>query len=316
MDKTPHTAANPAPGKTDASDIRTEGWLARATPVPLRPYLYLMRLDRPYGAWLLLLPCWWSLALAADGGWPDAGLLALFALGAFLMRGAGCVMNDIADRDFDGQVARTARRPIPSGQVSVRQAIAFLALLALLGLAILVQFNTFAIGVGVLSLATVIIYPYMKRFTYWPQAFLGLSFNWGALLGWAAVKGNLESPALVLYVAGIFWTLGYDTIYAHQDKDDDILVGIKSTALRLGEATRGWLAAFYGLAVALVAGAGWLAHLHWAFYPALLPAAAHLAWQVATVDIHDPKNCLARFKSNRDFGLLLFAAFVIGQVAG
>ena len=298
-----------------ASDIRTEGWIARLTPAPLRPYMYLMRLDRPYGAWLLLLPCWWSVALAADGTWPDARLLALFAVGAFIMRGAGCVMNDIADRDFDGKVARTANRPIPSGQVSIKQAILFLGGLGFMGLGVLVQFNAFAIAIGVLSLVTVVIYPYMKRFTYWPQVFLGLSFNWGALLGWAAVQGSLGAAPGFLYVAGIMWTLGYDTIYAHQDKEDDILVGIKSTALRLGEATRIWLVFFYGGAITLVAASGWLAGLSVFFYPALLPAAAHLTWQVVTVDIHDPKNCLKRFKSNRDFGLLLFAAVIVGQVA-
>jgi len=238
----------------------------------------------------------------------------LFALGSFIMRGAGCVMNDIADRDFDGKVARTANRPIPSGQVSIKQAILFLGLLGFMGLGVLVQFNTFAVAIGVLSLVTVVIYPYMKRFTYWPQVFLGLSFNWGALLGWAAVQGSLSAAPGVLYMAGIMWTLGYDTIYAHQDKDDDILVGIKSTALRLGEATRGWLVFFYGGVIALVAVSGWLAGLSLYFYPALLPAALHLAWQVASVDIHDPKNCLRRFKSNRDFGLLLFAAVVTGQV--
>jgi len=308
--------AQPTPPSNDASasDIRTEGWIARLTPRPLRPYVYLMRLDRPYGAWLLLLPCWWSIALAADGTWPDLEMLGLFALGAFIMRGAGCVMNDIADRDFDGKVARTANRPIPSGQVSIKQAVAFLTLLGFLGLAILVQFNTFAIAIGVLSLATVIIYPYMKRFTYWPQVFLGLSFNWGALLGWAAVQGSLGAAPGVLYAAGILWTLGYDTIYAHQDKEDDILVGIKSTALRLGDATRGWLVFFYGGAIALTAFSGWLAGLSVFFYPALTLAAAHLAWQAATLDINDPKNCLTRFKSNRDFGLLLFAAVVVGQV--
>jgi len=306
MTETPH--------KSNASDILTGGWIARATPAPLRPYLYLMRLDRPYGAWLLLLPCWWSIALAANGTWPDVKMLVLFTLGAFIMRGAGCVTNDIADRDFDGQVARTANRPIPSGQVSVKQAIAFTVLLGLLGLAILVQFNRFAIGVGVLSLAIVLIYPYMKRFTYWPQVFLGLSFNWGALLGWAAVRGDLDWAPVALYVAGIFWTLGYDTIYAHQDKEDDILVGIKSTALRLGDTTPRWLVFFYALTIVFAALAGWRAGLNWAFYPALIPAAAHLAWQVATVDIHDPKNCLVRFKAGRDFGLLLFAAIIVGQV--
>lgn len=308
------TAHNIPNDPSKASDIRTEGWIARLFPRPLKPYVYLMRLDRPYGAWLLLLPCWWSIALAADGAWPDVKLLVLFTLGAFLMRGAGCVMNDIADRDFDGQVARTATRPIPSGAISIKQAIAFLTLLGFLGLAILVQFNMFAIGIGVLSLATVIIYPYMKRFTYWPQVFLGLSFNWGALLGWAAVRGDLGPAPGALYVAGIFWTLGYDTIYAHQDKEDDILVGIKSTALRLGAKTRAWLVFFYGGTISLAALSGWFAGLSVYFYIALIPAAAHLVWQIVTVDIDDPKNCLTRFKSNRDFGLLLFAAVMVGQI--
>lgn len=298
-----------------ASDIRTEGWIARATPKPLRPYMYLMRLDRPYGAWLLLLPCWWSIAMAADGGWPDVVLLALFALGAFIMRGAGCVMNDIADRDFDGQVARTATRPLPAGDVTLVQAVGFLILLSLAGLAILLQFNRFAVAIGILSLATVAIYPYMKRFTYWPQIFLGLSFNWGALLGWAAVRGDLTWAPIVLYAAGIFWTLGYDTIYAHQDKEDDVLVGIKSTALKLGDATPKWLVFFYTASLALMGVAAWLAGLNWTFYPALLPAAAHAAWVVYTVDIDDPKTCLARFKQGRNFGLLVFFAFVVGQVA-
>lgn len=310
------STAHHVPNSKNASDIRTEGWLIRLTPRPMHPYIYLMRLDRPYGAWLLLLPCWWSIALAANGTWPDVKLLVLFTLGAFIMRGAGCVMNDIADRDFDGQVARTATRPIPSGDVSIKQAIAFLALLGFMGLAILIQFNVFAIAIGVLSLATVIIYPYMKRFTYWPQVFLGLSFNWGALLGWAAVQGELSAAPGVLYVAGILWTLGYDTVYAHQDKEDDILVGIKSTALKLGDATRGWLVVFYGAAITLVGLSGWLADLSAYFYLALIPAVAHLAWQVSTIDIDDPKNCLTRFKSNRDFGLLVFAAIVVGQLIG
>lgn len=300
----------------DASDIRSQGMIVQLTPPILRPYVYLMRLDRPYGAWLLLLPCWWSIALASQGTWPDVWFLVLFGLGAFIMRGAGCVMNDIADRDFDGRVARTANRPIPSGQVTIKRALAFLIALGLLGCVILVQFNTFAIGVGVLSLVTVVIYPYMKRFTYWPQVFLGLSFNWGALLGWAAVQGSLGAAPGTLYAAGIMWTLGYDTIYAHQDKEDDILIGIKSTALRLGNATPGWLVFFYGGAIALIALSGWLAGLSWAFYPALIPAALQLTWQVASVDIHNPKSCLSRFKSNRDFGLLVFAALVAGQVVG
>jgi 4-hydroxybenzoate polyprenyltransferase len=300
------------PHKNSASDIRSEGWIS-TTPRWLQPYLYLVRLDRPYGAWLLLLPSWWSIALAGQGTWPDVKLLILFMFGAFIMRGAGCVSNDIADRDFDGKVARTANRPIPSGQVSIKQAIAFTALLGFMGLAVLLQFNHFAIAVGILSLAPVLIYPYMKRFTYWPQVFLGLAFNWGALLGWAAVRGELGLAPLTLYVAGIFWTLGYDTIYAHMDKEDDILVGIKSTALKLGDATPQWLSFFFAMTISLAALAGWLAGLHWTFYLALVPAAAHLIWQVSTLDISDPKSCLAKFKTSRDFGLLLFAAFVVGQ---
>lgn len=297
-----------------ASDIRTESWIVRQAPACVRPYLYLMRLDRPYGAWLVLLPGWWSIALAANGSWPDVNVLVLFLLGAFVMRGAGCVTNDIADRDFDGQVARTATRPIPSGAVSVPQAIAFTIFLGLLGLVVLLQFNRFAIAIGVLSLVPVLIYPYMKRFTYWPQFFLGLAFNWGALLGWAAVRGDLGWAPVALYIAGIFWTLGYDTIYAHQDKEDDALVGIKSTALKLGDATPRWLVFFYTMTITLTALSGWLAGVNWTFYPALVPAAAHLVWQVSTLDIDDPKNCLKRFKSGRDFGLLLFAGIVVGQV--
>lgn len=306
---TPPNAPTP-----DASDIQTQGWIARVLPRALHPYMYLMRLDRPWGAWLLLLPCWWSVALAADGGWPDVKMLVLFAIGAFIMRGAGCVMNDIADRDFDGQVARTATRPLPAGDVTLVQAILFLALLGFVGLAVLLQFNAFAVAVGVLSLATVIIYPYMKRFTYWPQIFLGLSFNWGALLGWAAVTGHLSAAPGVLYLGGILWTLGYDTIYAHMDKEDDILVGIKSTALKLGAATKPWLVAFYAGAIILVGVSGWLAGTGVWMYPALIPAALHAAWQIVSVDIDDPKSCLVRFKSNRDFGLLIFAAVVVGQV--
>ena len=297
-----------------ASDIRTESWIARITPGPLKPFMYLMRLDRPVGVWLLVIPCWWSIAMAAEGSWPNVVLLALFALGAIIMRGAGCVMNDIADRDFDGQVARTATRPIPAGDVTVREAVLFLGLLGMLGFLILIQFNLFAIAVGVLSIATVAIYPYMKRFTYWPQMFLGISFNWGALLGWAAVKGELSAAPGLLYLAGILWTLGYDTIYAHQDKDDDVLIGIKSTALRLGDATQGWLVFFYGGALSLIALSGWFAGLSVWFFPALLPAALHLAWQIKSLDINDPKLCLARFKSNRDFGLLVFFAVIVGQL--
>ena len=231
------------------------------------------------------------------------------------MRGAGCTLNDIADRDFDGRVARTANRPIPSGDVSVRQAFAFLILLCLIGLLILLQFNAFAVGVGAASLVLVAVYPFTKRVTHWPQAVLGLTFNWGALLGWAAVRGDIGLPALALYGAGIFWTLGYDTIYAHQDKEDDALLAVKSTALLLGGATRPWLFGFYAMTATLMGVTGYIADLAWPFFVFLLLAAAHLWWQTGTVNITDPKDCLAKFKSNREFGILIFIGIVVGRLA-
>ena len=294
-------------------DIPVGNWIDRWIPAGLRPYLRLMRLDRPIGTWLLLFPCWWSTALAADG-WPDWRLMALFGIGAVVMRGAGCTVNDIADHKFDAKVARTAGRPIPSGAVSVTQAVLFLGLLLAMGLVVLVQLPLFAVAVGAASLALVFPYPLMKRITYWPQAWLGLTFNWGALLGWAAVTGDVGLPAVVLYAAGLFWTLGYDTIYAHQDKEDDIQIGVKSTALRLGTATPAWLWGFYGAALALIGLSGWLAGLSWAFWPLLALAAGQLAWQAATVRIDDGPDCLTKFRSNRFFGWALLAAIVAGRV--
>jgi len=300
---------------TSASDIPVDHWIDRLAPPITRPYLRLARIDRPIGTWLLLLPCWWSVALATPS-WPDPWLLVLFAIGALVMRGAGCTLNDIADRDFDGRVGRTANRPIPSGAVSVRQAIVYMVALCLVGLGVLVQFNTFAVAVGATSLIVVAVYPFMKRITYWPQAVLGLAFNWGALLGWAAVRGDLGAPAILLYGAGILWTLGYDTIYAHQDREDDLMIGLKSTALLFGASTRRWLTAFYFGTVVLTGVAGFLADLSWPFYAGLGVAALHLAWQTMTVDIDDARGCLIRFKSNRDFGLILFVGIVAGQVIG
>ena len=297
------------------TDIAVGGWLDRYAPAPVRPYARLMRLDRPIGTWLLLWPCWWSLALAAPG-WPDPWLMALFAVGALVMRGAGCTVNDIADRDIDGRVARTATRPLPSGDVSLTQALVLLGVLLALGLAILVQLGIVAIWLGVTALPLIGLYPFMKRITWWPQAWLGLTFNWGALIGWAAVTGTVGAPPLALYAAGIAWTLGYDTIYAHQDKEDDALIGVKSSARRLGEATRPWLYAFYAVAVALIGVAGWLAGLAWPFYLGLGLAAAQLAWQAARVDIDAPADCLATFKSNKWLGLIVFAAIVAGRVIG
>ena len=308
---TPAPAAAPRRG---ASDIPRGNWIDRLAPPPVRPYLRLVRLDRPIGTWLLLFPSWWGLALAASV-WPDPWLMALFAVGAVVMRGAGCVYNDIVDRDFDAQVARTADRPIPSGAVSVRQAVVFLALLLLAGLAVLLQFNPFAIALGAASLALVFTYPLAKRVTYWPQAVLGLTFNWGVLLGWAAVRGDIGWPALALYAAGFFWTLGYDTIYAHQDKDDDALIGVKSSALRLGAATRPWLFVFYVVAVALLGLAGGLAGLAWPFWLGLAAATGNLVWQAWAVDIDDPADCLAKFRANRIVGWLVLAGIVFGHVA-
>ncbi len=309
--------------RAKASDIPQGGWIDRVPMPAVRPYLRLVRLDRPIGTWLLLLPCWWSLALAASvpvlpvkPGWPDPWLLALFALGALVMRGAGCTVNDIADRDFDKRVARTAGRPIASGQISVRRAVAFLALQLGAGLLILLQLNLFTIILGASSLALVALYPFAKRVTYWPQLVLGLTFNWGALMGYASIHGGLAPAAVALYGAGVLWTLGYDTIYAHQDKEDDILVGIKSTAIKFGASTQGWLIGFYGGTTALLALTGWLAQLHPAYYAGLGLGALHLAWQVRSVDLDDAKICLQRFKSNRDFGLIVFAAIIAGSVLG
>lgn len=292
-------------------DMPTDGWIDRLAPAAVRPYLKLMRLDRPIGTWLLLFPCWWSIALASPQG-PSPWLMLLFALGALVMRGAGCTINDIADRDFDAKVARTAARPIPSGAVSVRRALAFLAAELMVGLLVLAQLNGFAIALGLAAMLLVVPYPLMKRITYWPQAWLGLTFNWGALLGWAAVTGALGWPPLLLYAAGLFWTLGYDTIYAHQDKEDDVLVGVKSSALALGPRTRPALVVFYALAIALMAAAGAAAGLHWSYYLLLAGAAAQLAWQVATLRMDEAADCLAKFKSNRLFGWLVLAAVIVG----
>ena len=296
-----------------ASDIPAKSWIDRLMPPRARPYLRLMRIDRPIGWWLLLFPCWWSVALAADG-WPDARLMILFAAGAVIMRGAGCVLNDIADRNFDARVARTQTRPIASGEISVRQAIVFLGVLLALGLLILIQLNPFAVLVGAASLALVAVYPFAKRITYWPQAVLGLTFNWGALLGWAAVRDELSPPAIALYAAGVFWTLGYDTIYAHQDKEDDIAAGVKSTALKLGDATRPWLFVFYLSFAGGLALAGHLAGLGAAFAVALAAVAAHLCWQAWFVNLADPARCLAVFKSNQVVGWIVLAGIVAGRL--
>src|SRR5271165_5832458 len=237
----------------------TGNWVDRIAPRWSKPYLRLARLDRPIGSWLLLIPCWWSAglaAIAAHQALPSLWHLLLFFIGAFAMRGAGCTWNDIVDRDLDRSVERTRSRPIPSGQVTTAQAALFLVLQALVGFAVLISFNTFTIGLGIASLGIVAIYPFMKRITYWPQIVLGLAFSWGALMGWAAAFGGLGLPALLLYAGSISWVIGYDTIYAHQDRDDDALIEIKSTALLFGPRTKPMLTLFYGLAVVLIGVAG------------------------------------------------------------
>ncbi|MFP6744439.1 MAG: 4-hydroxybenzoate octaprenyltransferase [Alphaproteobacteria bacterium] len=299
-----------------ATDIAAGNWVERYVPPGARPYCTLARLDQPIGTWLLLWPCWWGLAMAAQEQWPDLWLMALFAVGALVMRGAGCTINDIADRDFDARVARTATRPLPSGALTPVRAWLFLAALLAAGFVVLVQLNLAALVLGLAALPLVALYPFMKRITWWPQAWLGLTFNWGALMGWTAVAGAVGPPALALYAAGIAWTLGYDTIYAHQDKEDDALIGVKSSARRLGDGTRPWLWGFYAVALALLAVAGALAGLAWPFYGVLAAAGGHLAWQAARVDIHDPAHCMAAFKSNKWFGLMVFAAIVAGQAVG
>jgi len=292
----------------------TGNWVDIHAPTWTRPYLRLARLDRPIGSWLLLIPCWWSTALAgvaARDPVPNVWHIVLFFIGAFAMRGAGCTWNDIVDRDLDARVERTRSRPIPSGQVSVPQAAAFLIVQALIGLLVLLQFNAFAIATGIASLAIVAIYPFMKRITYWPQIVLGLAFSWGALMGWAAAFGRLDAPAIVLYAGSIAWVIGYDTIYAHQDSEDDALIGIKSTALLFGERTKPMLVLFFTAAVVLIGIAGYLVGAGVIFWLALAAFAGHLAWQIRRLDIGDPNLCLYLFKSNRDAGLILFAGVLL-----
>jgi 4-hydroxybenzoate polyprenyltransferase len=296
----------------------TGNWVDRHAPVWARPYLQLARLDRPIGSWLLLLPCWWSAGLAALAAarWPDLKLLVLFAIGAVAMRGAGCTWNDILDRDLDARVERTRSRPIPSGKVSVAGAFVFLVALALAGLLVLIQLNTFAIAAGIGSLAVVSVYPFAKRVTWFPQAVLGLAFSWGALMGWAAVFGRIDRPALVLYAGSILWVIGYDTIYAHQDRDDDAIIGVRSTARLFGEKTRPALVFFYAGAVILISIAGILSGGGILFGLGAAGFALHLAWQVRSIDIGNPALCLRLFRSNREAGLILFAGIVLDGLAG
>jgi 4-hydroxybenzoate polyprenyltransferase len=295
----------------------TGNWVDTRAPQWSRPYLRLSRLDRPIGSWLLLMPCWWSAALAAGVAHTIGRLplvIALFFLGAFAMRGAGCTWNDITDRDLDARVERTRSRPIPAGQVSVPQAFVFLVVQALVGLAVLLQFNRFAIMTGIASLVIVAVYPFMKRITWWPQIVLGLAFSWGALMGFAVVLGRIDAAAVALYAGSIAWVIGYDTIYAHQDAEDDALIGVKSTALLFGARTQSALMVFYALAVVLIGAALALAGTGWPAWIGLAAFAAHLVWQIGRLEIGDPALCLRLFKSNRDAGLLLFAGLLADAV--
>ena len=300
------------------ADALATSWVD-GMPDASRPYLRLMRLDRPIGTWLLFWPCLLGLELGAVaserqfGGWHDLYLLILFAVGSVVMRGAGCTYNDIVDRDIDAQVARTKSRPIPSGAVTLRQAWLFLAGQCFVGLLILVQLERVAFLLGAASLLLIIAYPFMKRITWWPQAWLGLTFNWGALMGFAAQTGTLDAAVAMLYVGLFFWTLGYDTIYALQDREDDALVGVKSTALLFGSRAADWILAFYAIAFTFVLGAGFAEHTGWPFAFLMFAAGAHLLWQARTLDADDPTNCLKLFRANRDTGALLGFAFLLSS---
>ncbi|MEZ5810715.1 MAG: 4-hydroxybenzoate octaprenyltransferase [Rhizobiaceae bacterium] len=306
------------------ADAPSGHWVYRILPRPVWPYAQLARWDRPIGWWLLMWPCWWSAALAASAGaQPGAALadvlpsvwhLVLFTLGAIAMRGSGCTFNDLVDRDIDDRVERTRSRPIPSGKVSTKQAWAFLVTQSLIGLVVLLQFNRFTVMLGIASLVIVAVYPFMKRITDWPQLFLGLAFSWGALMGWAAVFGSLSAAPLYLYAGSILWVIGYDTIYAHQDKEDDALVGVRSTARLFGSRTKQWLVALYGGALLFFVCAYAFAAVPMPALAGLLAAGAHMTRQIKKLDIDDPDQCLALFQSNSVVGWLIFLGLLGGGV--
>lgn len=306
------------------ADAPSGHWVYRLLPRSLWPFAQLARWDRPIGWWLLLWPCWWSAALAASAGAnPGANLtdvmpspwhLALFLIGAIAMRGAGCTYNDLVDRDIDEQVDRTRSRPLPSGQVTPKQVTVFLGIQALVGLIVLLQFNRFAIALGAASLLVVAIYPFMKRITDWPQLVLGLAFSWGALMGWAAQFERLELAPLLLYFGSILWVIGYDTIYAHQDKEDDALVGVRSTARLFGDNTKIWLIGLYGTALLLFGSAFVLAEVPLPALAGLLAAGGHMLRQIRSLDIDNPDQCLRLFQSNGTVGWLIFLGLLGGGV--
>ncbi|TPK51735.1 4-hydroxybenzoate octaprenyltransferase [Mesorhizobium sp. B2-4-9] len=306
------------------ADAPNGHWVYRVLPRPIWPYAQLARWDRPIGWQLLLWPCWWSAALAASA-YPRPGdpllsllpaplYLVLFLAGAIAMRGAGCTYNDLADEDIDNQVERTRSRPLPSGKVTRRGAWLFVILQALVGLAVLLQFNSFAVLLGVCSLAIVAIYPFMKRITNWPQLVLGLAFSWGALMGWAVEFGDLDGPAVMLYLGSILWVIGYDTIYAHQDKEDDAIVGVRSTARLFGDNTKSWLAGLYGGALVCFAIAFASAQAPVVALAGLIAAGAHMARQILVLDIDNPDQCLRLFRSNSQVGWLIFLGLIGGAL--
>jgi 4-hydroxybenzoate polyprenyltransferase len=308
------TPTVPAPTVADA---QYGNWFDRFAPDIARPFGHLARFDRPIGAWLLLFPCWWGQALAEVSigrPYPNLWFLLLFLIGAFVMRGAGCTYNDFIDRDLDGRVARTAGRPIPSGRVTPFNALVFACVLSLIGLAVLVQFNSLTIALGVLSLLPVALYPFAKRVTNYPQVMLGLTFKWGALVGWTAITNSIGWPMALLYLGCILWTVGYDTIYAHQDTEDDALLGVKSTALTFGDKTYLWVGALYAGAWLFWFAAAHLAGARILTTTALAGVAGQMAWQIATLDIKNPTNCLQRFKSNRYIGWLFFIGLTLEMV--
>ncbi len=313
------------------ADALKGSWVHRFLPARFWPYAQLARWERPIGWRLLMWPCWWSIALAygfaGDGAAPislgalavgrEAGvaaMLVLFLIGAMVMRGAGCTFNDLVDQDIDDKVARTRSRPLPSGRVGYKGALLFLALQLAVGLGILLTFNPVAIGLGFASIALIIIYPFMKRVTWWPQLFLGFAFSWGALLGWAAIAGSISWPPVLLYIGSILWVIGYDTIYAHQDKEDDTLIGVKSTALLFGSQTKEALAALYGGAFALFAASLIAASMNVVGYLALALVGVHMGWQIRNLQIDDPDRCLAHFKANSHLGWIFFIGLMAASI--
>jgi 4-hydroxybenzoate polyprenyltransferase len=306
--------SGPAAPLSDAPlpDALTGHWVDTRAPRRLRPYLKLARIERPIGWWLLLLPCWWSAGLAAIATgqpFPNLWHCLLFLIGAIVMRGAGCTFNDIIDRKLDAQVARTRGRPLPSGQITTKAAALFMVGLSLAGLAVLLQFNHFTIAAGVASLAIVAIYPFMKRITNMPQFVLGLAFSWGGLLGWSAVTGRLDAPAWLIYAAAVVWTIGYDTIYAMQDIEDDVIAGIKSSARYFGDHGREAIALCFAVAVVLAGLAAWTAGGGPIAFAGLAAFAGHLGWQVSKLKGATSTVALSLFRSNRNAGLLLAVGF-------